>query len=139
MIVLDTNVLSELMRPEPAEAVVRWVAGQPVSQLFTTSVTQAEIGYGLALMSLGARRRALEAAVERMFSEDFGGRILPFDTAAAHEYPTIVAMRKQKGEPIAAFDAMIAAIARSRGAAVATRNVKDFENCGITVIDPWRP
>jgi hypothetical protein len=139
MIVLDSNVLSELMRPKPADAVARWVAGQPAPQLFTTSVTQAEIGYGLALMSLGARRGALEAAVERMFSEDFGGRILPFDTAAVHEYPAIVATRKQKGQPIASFDALIAAIARSRGAAVATRNVKDFEGCGLTVIVPWRP
>lgn len=138
MIVLDTNVVSELMRPKPAEAVVRWAADAPVVQLFTTSLTQAEIGYGLALMSLGARRGALEAAVERMFSEDFGGRILPFDTAATHEYPTIVTTRKQKGQPITAFDAIIAAIARSRGAAVATRNVEDFDGCGVTVTDPWR-
>lgn len=138
MIVLDTNVLSELMRPRPAEAVAAWVAHQPLAQQFTTSVTQAEIGYGLALMSLGARRAALEAAVERMFSEDFAGRVLPFDSAAAHAYPAIVAARKRKGAPMAAFDAMIAAIARSRGAAVATRNVKDFEGCGVTVIDPWR-
>jgi len=73
-----------------------------------------------------------------MFSEEFGGRILPFDTAAAHEYPAIAATRRRKGQPIAAFDAMIAAIARSRGAAVATRNIKDFQGCGVTVIDPWR-
>ena len=138
MIVLDTNVLSELMRPEPAAAVVRWVAGLPAAQVFTTSVTQAEIGHGLALMPLGARRDALEDAVDCMFSEDFGGRILPFDTAAAYEYPTIVATRKQNGAPIAAFDAMIAAIARSRGTAVATRNVKDFDGCGVAVIDPWQ-
>ena len=98
----------------------------------------AEIGYGLALMPLGARRDALEDAVDCMFSEDFGGRILPFDTAAAYEYPTIVATRKQNGAPIAAFDAMIAAIARSRGTAVATRNVKDFDGCGVAVIDPWQ-
>ncbi len=137
MIVLDTNVLSELMRSKPAEMVAKWLAARPALHLFTTSVTQAEIGYGLALMSLGARRGALEAAVDRMFLEDFRGRVLPFDTAAAHEYPAIAAARKQQGRPIASFGAMIAAIALSRGAVVATRNVKDFEGCGVAVIDPW--
>lgn len=139
MIVLDTNVLSELMRPQPSESVVRWLSGWPALQLFTSTVTQAEIGYGLALMSLGKRRSALERAVEQMFARDFQGRVLSFDAAAAHEFPAIATMRRRQGQPITSFDAMIGAIARSRGAAVATRNVKDFEGCGITVIDPWRP
>jgi predicted nucleic acid-binding protein len=138
MIVLDTDVLSELMRPTPAETVLAWLARQPAPRMFTTTVTQAEIGYGLALMSPGKRRADLEAAVEQMFATDFLGRVLPFDAAAADEFPTIAARRKQTGQPVAAFDVMIAAIARSRGAAVATRNVRDFEGSVVTVIDPWR-
>ena len=139
MIVLDTNVLSELMRRKPTETVVEWLAERPALQVFTTTVTQAEIGYGLALMSIGKRRTLLEAAVKQMFANDFHGRVLSFDAAAAHEFPAIAATRKRMGQPVTSFDAMIAAIARSRGAAVATRNVKDFGGCGVTVIDPRRP
>ncbi len=137
MIVLDTNVLSELMRPAPSERVVRWVAAQPATSLYTTSVTQAEILHGIMLLPLGRRRIALEAAAEAMFSEDFGGRVLPFGSEAAHPYARIAAERRRAGRPISHFDAQIAAIARSAGAEIATRNVADYDACGVQVINPW--
>ncbi len=138
MIVLDTNVVSELMRPSPAEAVVDWINAQPLMSLYTTSVTQAEILHGIQLLPKGKRRDAIGAAAEGMFEVDFAGRILVFGSDGAKTYALIVAMRRRKGRPIAAFDAQIAAIARASGASLATRNVSDFEGCGIDVIDPWR-
>jgi len=137
VIVLDTNVLSELMRPAPSERVVRWVAAQPATSLYTTSVTQAEILHGIMLLPSGRRRIALEAAAEAMFSEDFGGRVLPFGSEAAHPYARIAAERRRAGRPISHFDAQIAAIARSAGAEIATRNVADYDACGVQVINPW--
>ena len=137
MIVLDTNVLSELMRAEPSATVAAWVANRPASSLFTTAVTQAEILCGVALLPQGERRAALARAVVGMFEEDFVGRVLPFDAAAARAYADIAAERRRLGQPITQFDAQIAAIARSRGAAVATRNVADFADCGVSVLDPW--
>lgn len=137
MIVLDTNVLSELMRPAPSERVVRWVAAQPATSLYTTSITQAEILHGIMLLPSGRRRNALDAAAEAMFSEDFGGRVLPFGSEAAHPYARIAAERRRAGRPISHFDAQIAAIARSAGAGIATRNVPDYDACGVQVINPW--
>ena len=137
MIVLDTNVLSELMRPAPSEAVLRWVGGQPAASLFTTTVTQAEILFGLALLPEGRRRSDLLMAAEQMFVEDFAGRVLPFDAMAATAFAPIAAGRRQKGRPTGAFDAQIAAIASSRGAALATRNVADFMDCGLPIVNPW--
>ncbi len=137
MIVLDTNVLSELMRPAPAERVVRWVAAQPVTSLYTTSITQAEILHGIMLLPSGRRRNALQAAAEAMFGEDFGGRILAFGSEAADPYARIAAERCRAGRPISHFDAQIAAIARAAGAAIATRNVVDYAACGVEVINPW--
>ncbi len=137
MIVLDTNVVSEMMRPAPAGAVSGWFARNATSSLFTTALTQAEILYGLALLPAGQKRQALIAAAQAIFAEDLAGRILPFDSAAAAFYPDIAATRRQAGRPISQIDAQIAAIARSRGAALATRNVRDFVECGIAVIDPW--
>jgi predicted nucleic acid-binding protein len=137
MIVLDTNVLSETLRPEPAEAVRRWMAGQPSARLFTTTICEAEIRYGLALMPMGRRRVALERAVATIFEEDLAGRVLPFDSAAARAFAEIAATRRGLGRPIGEFDAQIAAIAASRGASVATRNVGDFTDCGIAVTSPW--
>ena len=137
MIVLDTNVLSELMRPAPSERVVRWIAGQPATSLYTTSITQAEILHGIMLLPSGRRRSALEFAAEAMFSEDFGGRVLPFGSEAALPYARIAAERRRAGRPISHFDAQIAAIARSAGAAIATRNVADYDACGVEVINPW--
>jgi predicted nucleic acid-binding protein len=109
VIVLDTNVLSELMRSEPAAAVFAWVAAQPRATLYTTSVNKAEILYGIAVLPEGRRRAALAAAAEAMFTDDFAGRVLPFDEAAAVLYAEIVASRRRDGRPIEAFDAQIAA------------------------------
>jgi len=137
MIVLDTNVLAELMRRRPEPQVMAWVAAHPPTALFTTTVTQAEVLYGVALLPEGKRRADLERAARQMFSEDFAERVLPFDSAAAEEFAAIVATRRQRGRPIAQLDAQIAAVARSRGAAVATRNIHDFEDCGIDLFNPW--
>jgi len=137
MIILDTNVLSEVMRPSPSPQVLTWLAAQPAGGLFTTTVTQAEILYGLELLPKGKRRTALESAVTAVFEEDFAGRILPFDTDAAAMFAKIAAARQKRGRPIAQFDAQVAAIARSRGAAVATRHASDFDNCGVVVLNPW--
>ncbi len=138
MIILDTNVLSEVMRPAPAAEVLAWLAAQTAASLYTTSITQAEILHGLMLLPAGRRRRALEAAATSMFSEDFGGRILGFDTEAAEPYAQIASKRRRSGRPISHFDAQIAAIARSAGAAIATRNLADFEHCGVALVDPWK-
>jgi hypothetical protein len=139
MIVLDTNVLSELMKPKPATKVIDWMATQPAASLYTTSITQAEILYGLMLLPPGRRRSALEAAATSMFSEDFGGRILEFGSDAAPRYAQIASDRRRAGRPISHFDAQIAAIARFMGAAIATRNTADFDGCGVTRVDPWKP
>ena len=137
MILLDTNVVSELMKAAPAESVVRWVSAQPESGLYTTSITQAEILHGIALVPSGQRRRGIEAAAHAMFAEEFGGRILGFGSDAALPYANIAADRRRAGRPISNFDAQIAAIARSVGAAIATRNVADFSDCRVELVNPW--
>ena len=137
MIVLDTNVLSEALKPLPSPIVLDWLAGQEPSSVFMTAVTQAEVLYGVETLPVGRRRMRLLAAVEKMFAEEFEGRILPFDEDAARAFAGIVAARDRAGHPISQFDAMIAAIARSHRAAVATRNTADFQNCGVDVINPW--
>ncbi|MBP2310749.1 type II toxin-antitoxin system VapC family toxin [Azospirillum soli] len=138
MVILDTNVLSELMRPAPSAEVLRWVAGRPATGLFTTTITQAEILFGLALLPEGRRRGDLLAVAGQMFAEDFAGRILPFDGAAAEAFAPIAAGRRRAGRPTGTFDAQIAAIARVHGATLATRNVVDFLDCGVTVVNPWQ-
>lgn len=138
MIILDTNVLSELLRPAPDPGVPAWLAAQPRSALFTTTVIRAEILYGVRALPGGARKQALWAAASAIFDEDFAGRVLSFDNDAADAYAEIAAARRSAGKPISQFDAMIAAVARSRGARLATRNIKDFAGCGIDLIDPWR-
>lgn len=138
MIVLDTNVVSELMRLEPHPAVRAWVAGRPRAELFIASASKAEILYGIALLGLGRRQRELALAAEAMFVEDFAGRILPFDAAAAVHYARLAAARRQSGRPIEAFDALIAATAAAAGAAIATRDAGGFAGCGLTVLDPWQ-
>ena len=137
MIVLDTNVLSEALRPAPSGAVMHWLGAQDRFAVFLTAITQAELLYGIELLPTGKSRSLLSTAVKRIFSDEFSGRILPFDEGAAEEYAGIVARRAKMGRPISQFDAMIAAIASSRGGAVATRNVRDFEHCGIEVLNPW--
>lgn len=137
MIVLDTNVVSELMKASPSPSVLQWMGRQVRTNCYTTSVTQAEILHGVFLLSAGRRRRAIEGAAEAMFKEDFASRILAFDTHAARHYAELVRERRRRGRPISLFDAQIAAIARAAEAALATHNVKDFEHCGIDVVDPW--
>lgn len=137
MIVLDTNVLSELMRPEPAAAVLRWVAGQPATALHVTSISYAEILFGIGLLPEGKRRRALTEQAQAMFAEDFAGRMLSFDQVAAPAYAMIATRRRQAGAPLSPLDGMIAAIAHAHGAAVATRD-GDLAGCGVPVIDPWQ-
>jgi predicted nucleic acid-binding protein len=138
MIVLDTNVVSELMRAKPAQAVVRWVNRQPAADLYLTSISQAEILHGILLLPEGKRRNALANAANAVFNQDFGDRILPFGSDAEALYALIAADRRRRGRPISGFDAQIAAIARSMGAGIATRNVDDFSDCGVIVTDPWQ-
>src|SRR3954469_4774586 len=139
MTILDTNVLSEVMKPKPAKKVLDWMAAQPAASLYTTSITQAEILHGLMLLPSGRRRRALETAATSMFAEDFAGRILGFGSDAAPRYAQIASDRRRARRPISHFDAQIAAIARVMGAAIATRNTADFDGCGVTIVDPWEP
>lgn len=136
MILLDTNVLSELMRPRPEDVVLRWVANQPAAALHVSSVSYAEILFGIGLLPAGKRQRALAEQAEAMFAEDFAGRILSFDPAAAPAYAAIAGRRRRAGTPLQPLDAMIAAIAQAHGAAVATRD-RDLTGCGVPVINPW--
>lgn len=136
MIVVDTNVTSELMRPSPSPVVVAWVRDRSADELYSTSITLAEIGYGIERLDEGRRKVLLKAAAEEMFAA-FSSQVLAFDSLAAREYPTIVWHRDQIGTPINGFDAQIASICRAHGATLATRNLKDFLSTGIDLIDPW--
>jgi toxin FitB len=138
VIVLDTNVISEVMRPVPYAQVMTWLRGQPLQELTITAVSVAEISYGLRLLPQGRRRSDLGARFRTFLAHGFSDRILAFDAEAADLYGEIVTIRRAAGHPIEAFDAMIAAIARSRAASIATRNVVDFEGCGVPLRDPWR-
>jgi toxin FitB len=137
VILLDTNVISELMRLAPSSAVERWIANQPTASLFLSAITEAELRYGLALSRDGHRQTELRRQADAMLAEDFANRILPFDSPAASAYARIAAARRRAGRPISQGDAQIAAVAASRGAALATRNVPDFVDCGVDLIDPW--
>ena len=137
MLVLDTNVVSELMRDPVDRGVLAWIDRQPQSDLFVTAVTEAEVRAGVVRLPPGRRRRELGEAAERAFGGVFPGRILPLDSAAAREYALVVSERNAAGRPIGAFDGLIAAIARAHGAAVATRDVGGFEGLGIEIVNPW--
>jgi toxin FitB len=137
MIVLDTNVLSEVIKTVPSAEVSGWLALQPPSVVYTTAITQAELLYGIELMPKGRRRSVLQAAVMRILTELFANRILPFDSEAAEAYSRIASSRRAMGRPMSEADARIAAIALSHGAALATRNTADFAHCGIKVLNPW--
>ena len=137
MILLDTNVISELVRPHPNADVVIWIGGKLSSTIFISVITEEELRFGIAITPLGKRRNQLTRAIESMFKEDFAGRILSYDREAAVECALIRAERQRIGRPINKADAQIAGIARSWRAEIVTRNRKDFENCGIAVINPW--
>ena len=137
MIVLDTNVVSEAMKPAPDRRAMAWLRAQPLAELTTTAVTLAEISYGLCRLPRGRRRDDLTARVRMFIAQAFGERILAFDARAADLYGEIVALRQAAGRPIEALDAMIAATARAHAASLATRNLADFDGCGIPLIDPW--
>ncbi|MEY4766916.1 MAG: hypothetical protein RI907_3589 [Pseudomonadota bacterium] len=139
---LDTNVLSELMRPQPAPAVVAWFAQPAVvsADLSISAVTQAEILLGIALLPAGARKQALQQAAESMFESDFAQRILPLDSAAARIYAQVVAQRTRQGRPMSTEDAQIAATALRHGLPLVTRNTRDFDLIeGLQCINPWEP
>lgn len=137
MIVLDTNVVSELIRPRPAVRVIDWVVRQEAGRLYLSSITEAELRYGVEILPKGSRQMKLRVAVEGLLRDDFAGRILPFESDAARAYALIAASRRAAGRPISRPDCQIAAIARSVSASVATRDTGGFEGCGVGVINPW--
>ena len=136
-VLLDTNVVSELMRKAPDPVVAVWAAGHRLEDLFFSAVGEAELRYGAAILPTGQRRDTLISDIERMLGEAFDSRVLPFDSGAARAYADIAAMRRSAGRPVGAADCQIAAIARSSRMALATRNVRDFDDVGIEVVDPW--
>jgi predicted nucleic acid-binding protein len=137
MILLDTNVVSELMRPNPDKTVLAWLRSRDLDEWATSVITVAEICAGLALLPSGTRRRDLQVRWERLLADGFGERILALDNSAAMAYGELYAQRQRAGRPASAFDLLIAAIARTHDIVVATRNVRDFEDCGVKVINPW--
>ena len=138
MILLDTNVISEMMRPLPDPQVLAWFDQQDGLPLYLSTITEAELWSGFHRLAEGKRKLALQVLISETLAEDFKGRILPFNSSAAHAYGKISAHRAQIGRPINTADCQIAAIAEVNGFKVATRNVKDFEECDVSLIDPWR-
>ena len=137
MIVFDTNVISEFMKDNPNQMVLDWFDAQSTNDLFVTTVTEAEILTGIALLPDGRRKNNLLEFADNIFTSLFIGRVLVFDSNAANIYAEIFAQRYAAGRPISQADCQIAAIARSHGAAVATRNVTDFEGIDVELINPW--
>ena len=137
MIILDTNVVSETMRARPHPEVIAWLDDQPTETLYVTALTEAEIMFGISILPEGRRRAGLEIAADQAFNEIFANRTLPFDSSAAQHYALVANTRRASGHPISQFDCQIAAIARSVGASVATRDVSGFAGCGINLMNPW--
>lgn len=137
MIILDTNVLSEMMKSSGHPQVIAWIDRTPRSRLFTTAVSQGEILSGLAMMPDGRRRDELQGRAVALFSLLTADQILPFDSEASVHYARIAGLAKRRGAIVGAFDMQIAAICCANAAPVATRNVKHFESCGVDIIDPW--
>ena len=137
MLILDTNVLSEVMRPAPDGRVLNWLDEQSADSLWVTSITMAEIMYGIGRLPQGKRQAQLNEMALVMFAEDFAGRIAVFDEAAALHYAELACSRAQLGRPISMADAQIAAICRANSATLVTRNTKDFELLNLALIDPW--
>jgi predicted nucleic acid-binding protein len=137
VIVLDTNVVSALMRVEPEPAVVAWLDSQPPESIWTTSITVFEVRLGLEILAGGRRQRQLEEAFAKALEEDFEGRVLPFDQAAAQAAGRIAAERRGAGHTVEIRDVQIAGIINLRKATLATRNTRHFEGCGMVLVDPW--
>lgn len=137
MIILDTNIISEVMRPQPNTQVMSWLKKYPVEELAITSISIAEISYGLKRLPVGRRRDSLQWRFQMFIDQGFSDRIFPFEERAAEIYADIIVDRKQQGKPIEVMDAMIASIALLKTATLATRNVSDFENCGLELVNPW--
>jgi predicted nucleic acid-binding protein len=137
VILLDTNVLSELMRATPEPRVIAWLNEQVATRVHAGAPNEAEILTGIGLLPKGKRRDALAKAARALFDEDLAGRVLPFSSAAARCYAEIVVVRQAAGRPISTIDAMVAAIAKANGAVLATRNVDDFRDCGVEWVSPW--
>ena len=137
MILLDTNVVSEMMRPFPAPNVETWIEGQAPEHLYFSAVGEAELYYGAAILPPGRRKDRLASDIDNVLHAAFESRILPFDSDAARAYADIAATLKLVGRPASMADGQIAAIARARGMAVATRNLRHFASMGIDLIDPW--
>jgi toxin FitB len=137
MTILDTNVASEIMRARPDPQVLRWIAGRNSEDLHITSITLAEILYGVELLPTGKRQETLRSGAEKLFQVLFAGRILSFETSAARIFSLLASSRYKQGRPISKLDAQIAAIARVHGATIATRNIADFEECGVRLVNPW--
>jgi toxin FitB len=136
MIIIDTNVVSELMRPEPDPGVASWVRARDRRELRMTAISLAEVRYGIARLPDGRRKQVLLGAADEIFSA-FADQILPVDAAAAEHYAVIASSRERAGKPIPGLDALIVAVCRSQGATLATRNVSDFDGTGIEIINPW--
>jgi len=138
MIVVDTNVISEVMRPQPSGAVLDWLNDQDSNQLFITTVTLAEIGYGLRILPKGQRQWQLHNRFEQFIAQAFEQRVLDFTVSAARSYAEIMGHRKETGRPMSLPDGQIASIAHAHRFAVATRNIKDFEDCGLELFNPFK-
>ena len=136
MIILDTNIVSELMRPAPDSRVLRWFSSQAAEDLHVTAVTMAEILYGIELIPSSRRRDVVRAAGEKMFGDVFADRILTFEDRAARAFSQIVSSRRRQGKSMSGVDAQIAAISRVHGATLATRNTYVFEGCGVKLVNP---
>lgn len=137
MILLDTNVVSELTRADPDPGVLAWLDALDASEVGTTAITAAELWHGVTRMPAGRRRTELTEAVRGLLEEEFEQRVVPFDASAARAYGRIVADRERAGRPIGVADAQIAAVCATAGATLATRNTKDFESTGVELINPW--
>jgi len=137
VIVLDTNVISEIMREHPAAKVLHWLRSVPSSQVYTTIMCKAEVLFGIALLPDGRRKRQLSHVAEKIFAEVFSERVLAFDDRAAEEFASVYAMRERAGSRMQIMDGLIAGIVRANNFALATRDVQDYSNCGIEIIDPW--
>jgi toxin FitB len=137
MVLLDTNVVSEMMRPEASPIVLKWFSRQRAQEVYGSSVSLAEVFYGIELLPAGKRRHDLLEGAEKMFSKVLAGRVFVFEEEAAHAFARIASARRKAGRPIAELDAQIAAIAYVHGATLATRNTSDFEGCGVRLVNPW--